>query len=271
MSYERYSIHIKSTGALWALACLLMTSPTAAAAADLRAAVARVKPSVVAIGSHVPTRRPAVMYFGTGWVTGDGLSVISNSHVLPEAGQPGAEDGWGIVEADGDRVRFRPLVLVARDKPHDLVHLRLAGPPLPALVLADSSRAREGQELGFTGFPMGMVRGLGPATHHATLAAITTLNTAALSARQLDTLAVQQLRQQQQSPVTVFQLDATVYPGNSGSPLFDAATGEVLGVVNMVLLRGAAANAASAPSGIAYAVPSNYVRDLLLQPAPSAR
>lgn len=256
MSTRRIFNCLKCAGALWALACC--NAPTFCA--DLRAAVERVKPSVVAIGSHVPARHPAVIYYGTGWVTGDGLSVITNSHVLPEPGQPGADDNWGIVEADGDRVRFRPLTLVARDKPHDLVHLRLAGPPLPALVVGDSSRVREGQELGFTGFPMGMVRGLGPATHHATLAAITTLNTAALSTRQLDTLALQRLRQ---PPSTVFQLDATVYPGNSGSPLFDAATGEVLGVVNMVLLKGAPGNAGNAPSGIAYAVPSNYVRDLL--------
>ena len=268
MSFLPFRIASKNAGALWLLACFVAGIPVTVPAADLRAAVERVKPSVVAIGSYVPARSPAVVFGGTGWVTGDGLSVITNAHVIPEPGQPGGSDHWGIMQADGDRVRFRQLTLIARDGQHDLAHLRLTGAPLPALVLADSSQAREGQELGFTGFPMGLVRALGPATHHATLAAITTLNPAALTARQRDTLGLQQPSPSQQQPVTVFQLDAIAYPGNSGSPLFDAATGEVLGVVNMVLIQGARDHAVTAPSGIAYAVPSSYVRDLLLQPRP---
>jgi S1-C subfamily serine protease len=236
-----------------------------AVGADLSDAVRLVKPSVVAIGSYVPTRRPALIYSGTGWVTGDGLSVITNSHVWPEPDQPGGADQWGIVSADGDQVRFRALTLAARDRRHDLVHLRLSGAPLPALVLADSSTAREGMELGFTGFPLGMTLGLNPATHHATLAAITTMTTPAPSARQLDAGTVRRLHQ---DPVVVFQLDGTAYPGNSGSPLFDPASGTVLGVVNMVLVKAGRDSALSAPSGIAYAIPANYVRALLQSTRP---
>jgi S1-C subfamily serine protease len=61
----------------------------------------------------------------------------------------------------------------------------------------------------------------------------------------------------------VFQLDATAYPGNSGSPLYDPDTGEVLGVVNMVFVKGTKESALTQPSGITYAVPSSHLEQLL--------
>ena len=248
-------------GALW-LAASLTLPLAAASAADLRETVAAVKRSVVAIGSYQPTRSPAIVYSGTGWVTGDGLSVITNAHVVPEAPDLARQESWGVVVADGDNVRFRPATLAGRDTEHDLLHLRLAGTPLPALKLADSDTAAEGQDLAFTGFPLGMVLGLHPATHRAVLAAITPMTSPAVTSRQLDARAIKELRR---PPVVVFQLDAIAYPGNSGSPLYDPASGEVFGVLNMVYVKGRKENAISAPSGIGYAVPSNYIRDLLRQ------
>lgn len=242
------------------LALLLATSPAPCAAADLRQTAAAVKRSVVAIGSYQPTRSPAIVYSGTGWVTGDGLSVITNAHVVPEAPDLARQESWGVVVSDGDTVRFRPATLAGRDTEHDLLHLRLAGTPLPALKLADSDTAAEGQDLAFTGFPLGMVLGLHPATHRAVLAAITPMTSPAATSRQLDARAVQELRR---APVVVFQLDAIAYPGNSGSPLYDPASGEVFGVLNMVYVKGRKENAISTPSGIGYAVPSNYVREML--------
>ena len=59
------------------------------------------------------------------------------------------------------------------------------------------------------------------------------------------------------------QLDATAYPGNSGSPLFDPATGRVLGVINSVLVKGNKEAAIEKPSGISYAIPVRYVHELL--------
>jgi len=61
----------------------------------------------------------------------------------------------------------------------------------------------------------------------------------------------------------IFQLDATAYPGNSGSPVYDPESAQVIGVVNQVLVKGTKEAALSNPSGIAYAVPSRYVADLL--------
>ena len=81
-----------------------------------------------------------------------------------------------------------------------------------------------------------------------------------MRARQLDAKTVSRLRD---GPFEVYQLDATAYPGNSGGPLLNAQTGEVVGVVNMVLVRGTRESALSNPTGITYAIPVRFVRELL--------
>ncbi len=58
------------------------------------------------------------------------------------------------------------------------------------------------------------------------------------------------------------------YPGNSGSPVWHPDTGEVLGVVNSVYVRGTREAAIAAPSGISYAIPVKYVRRLLEEALP---
>ena len=154
----------------WALLAGALAGGPGAGAGELRETVAAVKRSVVAIGSYQPTRSPSIVYSGTGWVTGDGLSVITNAHVVPEAPDLARQESWGVVVADGENVRFRAATLAGRDTEHDLLHLRLTGTPLPALRLADSDTAAEGQDLAFTGFPLGMVLGLHPVSYtHLTL------------------------------------------------------------------------------------------------------
>ena len=59
------------------------------------------------------------------------------------------------------------------------------------------------------------------------------------------------------------QLDATAYPGNSGSPLYDPASGKVVGVLNMVLVKESRENVLSQPSGITYAIPVQPLIELL--------
>jgi S1-C subfamily serine protease len=243
-------------------ACALSAAIPVAQADDLTALVPAIKRSVVGIGTFERTRSPATVFVGTGFVVGDGLSVITNAHVVPAMLDGERMEQLGIVTGDGDMVRFRPAQLVARDTEHDLAHLRLSGTPLPALPLSDAGQAQEGQALAFTGYPLGMVLGLHAATHRATLAAITPVVMPSLNSKKLDPRQIAQL---QRSSFDIFQLDATAYPGNSGSPVYDPATGKVLGVINAVFVKGLKESAITNPSGITYAVPVKYVHALLEQ------
>jgi S1-C subfamily serine protease len=251
----------RALGLCAVLAALLALAP--ARADSLVRTIAAVKPSVVGVGSFLRTRSPSVVFSGTGFAVADGMSIITNAHVVPSNLDASKMEELGVVVGAGQDVRFRAARLVALDREHDLAHLRLVdGPPLPALALGDSRAAAEGQALAFTGFPLGMVLGLNHVTHRATLSAITPIVMPSLSSRRLDARAIAQL---QRDPVKIFQLDGTAYPGNSGSPVYDAESGAVLGVINMVFVKGLKETAITSPSGISYAVPVQYVQELLRQ------
>lgn len=248
------------------LAAFASLGIAAIAAAPVRAdglarTIAALKPSVVGVGTFVKTRSPSVMFTGTGFAVGDGMSIITNAHVVPASLDAARMEELGVVVGAGQDVSFRPARLVAIDRARDLAHLRLTGgAPLPALALGDSRAAREGQALAFTGFPLGMVLGLNHVTHRAMLSAVTPIVMPSMSSRRLDARAITQL---QRDPLKIFQLDGTAYPGNSGSPVYDPETGAVLGVINMVFVKGLKENAIASPSGISYAIPSQYVQELL--------
>ena len=252
-------------GACTALLLLLLYSAVLplAHAATLEKTIAAVKPSIVGVGSYQKTRNPPIRFVGTGWIAGDGMSVVTNAHVVGDLPDGTNIEQIGIVVAKGDGVEFRPARLAGRDTVHDLAHLRLIdGPPLPALKLGDSANTAEGHDLAFTGFPLGMVLGLHHVTHRATLSAITPIVMPSISSGKLDARAIRALSR---DVFKIFQLDGTAYPGNSGSPVYDPETGAVLGVINMVFVKGLKESAISAPSGITYAVPSQYVEALLQQ------
>jgi S1-C subfamily serine protease len=137
--------------------------------------------------------------------------------------------------------------------------LKITGAPLPALSLGDSDKVREGEIYAFTGYPIGMVLGLHPATHRGMISAITPSAIPAPRAGQLNQAVLERL----QDPYLVFQLDATAYPGNSGSPLYDPETGSVVGIINKVFIQGTKENLLSQPSGISYAIPIRYAESLL--------
>lgn len=238
--------------------CLAAAGQVMAGLADT---LVRVKPSVVLVGSFRATDSPRFQLRGTGFLVGDGQRLITNAHVLtdePDAAGapslvvqvPGAKGEW----------QMRAVTLIGRDDARDLALLRLAGAPGPALRLGDSARVREGDALAFTGFPIGGVLGYAPVTHRAMVASITAAALPSPSAQRLKEQAIRSLRQ---GSFDIFQLDATAYPGNSGGPLFDPETGEVVGVMNMVMIKGTRESALSQPSGISYAIPSRYVRELM--------
>ncbi len=244
-----------------ATAALLVTPLGAIADADIPALIQRIKPSIVAVGTFERLRNPQFSFSGTGFIVGDGRLVATNAHVI--AKPVNTERGESLVIAmrgPDNNAMARPVRQVATEAAHDLALLRFEGAPLPALQLGDSERVREGETYLLTGFPIGAVLGLVPVTHQAMIAALTPIVMPATRADQLDARAVRRIAS---GSFSVFQLDGTAYPGNSGSPVYHPQTGAVIGIVNSVFVKGTRESALSAPSGITYAIPVQKLVELL--------
>lgn len=221
--------------------------------------VDKIKPAIVAVGTYQKTRRPPAIFRGTGFVIADGLHVVTNAHVLPDKLDADKREFLAVFAGKGEVSDVREATQVAYDSDHDLAVLRISGRPLTALTLGDSSRVREGESYAFTGFPIGMVLGLHSVTHRGIVSAITPIAIPQLSAQQLDKKVLARLI----DPYDVFQLDATAYPGNSGSPLYDPVTGQVVGILNKIFVQSTKESILEKPSGISYAIPINHLRELL--------
>jgi S1-C subfamily serine protease len=230
--------------------------------------IERVKGSVVAVGTFERTRSPQFQFLGTGFAVEDGSLIVTNAHVLPRLLDPAQRETLAILiplpdKDDPNQAQVREAKQVASDADSDLALLRISGPALPPLKLGSSADVKEGQEVFFTGYPIGAVLGPHPATHRAIIASVTPI---AIPSSRAGELSPQTIRRLSAGQFPVFQLDATAYPGNSGSPLYDAATGEVIGIVNKVFVQGTKEAVLAQPSGITYAVPASHLRTLLQRP-----
>lgn len=248
-----------------ALVCRLYVSGIAclvsnAALADLADVIEKVKPSIIAIGTFKKTQSPPFVFRGTGFVVGNGNQLATNAHVIPEPDVQDAPELAILVRSANGEGSIRRARLVNKDTAHDLAVIRFDGPPLPVLQVGDSSTLREGQTIAFTGFPIGGALGFSPVTHRGIISAITPIAQPGGNSTQINAKLISQLKR---GTFNVFQLDATAYPGNSGSPIFDPDSGLVLGVINMVFVKGSKESALSAPSGISYAIPARHLQAIL--------
>lgn len=235
--------------------------------ADMTRTIAKVKPSVVIVGTYKNTNSPRFALRGTGFIvahgdSGRGNLVITNAHVLEQPAQADTDAALAVqIRGDQNELQMRPATVVEVDKLHDLVLLRFEGPAAPALSMRDSGSVQEGQAIAFMGFPIGGALGFSPVTHRGMVSSIVAVALPTPSARQLNEQTIRSLRSG--GGFDIFQLDGTAYPGNSGGPMFDPDTGEVLGVLNMVFIKGTRESALTNPSGISYAIPSRFVLQLL--------
>lgn len=242
-------------------AVLLLCLAMQCAWAQLPDSVARLKSSVVLVGTYRATDTPRFQFLGTGFVVGSGVRVVTNAHVTARVGAiaDGPALAVQVPTGSGAWVLRQASVLEANAQ-QDLALLQLDGAPVPALAVAPSEQVREGDDLAFMGFPIGGLLGFSPVTHRATVSSITTMALPSPTGQQLSQHAIRSLRL---GPIQIFQLDATAYPGNSGGPLFDPHSGAVVGVINMVLVKSTRESVLSQPSGISYAIPSRYVLEML--------
>jgi serine protease Do len=244
-------------------AAVVLTLPLLArhAMADLPDTVARVKQSIVIVGTFRATDSPRFRLRGTGFVVGDGNHAVTNAHVLPEASENMSNMTIVVQVRRPDGVlSMRQATIQMVDSVHDLALLRFEGAGAPAMQMRDSDTVREGQRVAFMGFPIGGALGYSPVTHRGIVSSITPAAMPTPTARQLNAATIRAVRA---GPFDIFQLDGTAYPGNSGGPLFDPDNGDLLGVVNMVFIKGSRESALSQPSGISYAIPSKFVIELL--------
>lgn len=220
--------------------------------------LAKLKPSIVAVGTYLPKRNPRAVFLGTGFVVGGGTYIVTNAHVVPESLDVEHLEKMAVFYRQGNEEKMLVATEAAMDKEHDLAVLKIAE-PLPALKLGDAGMVKEGQIYAFTGYPIGMVLGLYPVTHRGMVSAITPNVIPTISAGQINPKLLKRLEE----PYTVFQLDATAYPGNSGSPVYDVDNGAVVGVIDKVFIQESKENALTNPSGISYAIPINHLSKLL--------
>ena len=237
----------------------LLCTTSGQTAEELIATIERIKPSIVVVGTYNRLSSPQFQMRGTGFVIASGNLVATNAHVVPESIDP--ESRIAVLQSSGSRdtSQVRQATVVSRDKEHDLAVLRIEPPFLPALQVGNSDVVKEGLSIAFTGFPIGGALGFSPVTHRGMISSITPIVLPNGNSRQLNEKLINQIKR---GTFKIFQLDATAYPGNSGSPVFDTETGHVIGILNMVFIKGLKETALTQPSGISYAIPSNYLSEL---------
>ena len=237
---------------------LFLFACNSVSAASLVDTIARIKPSIVAVGTFQKTRNPQYVFKGTGFVVGNGQHIVTNNHVVPGKLDHEHNETLAIFTGKGKQVRAIAADLVKKDATHDLALLEIQE-KLPAMQLSASASLPDGSEIAFTGFPIGMVLGVYPVTHQGIISANVPLAIPPANQKDLTANMIRALR----NPYMVYQLDAVAYPGNSGSPVYDKASGSIVAVVNSVFVKGKKETALSEPTGITYAIPVRHVHELL--------
>ncbi|MGL1958218.1 MAG: serine protease [Colwellia sp.] len=239
---------------------ILLAFMVATVQAEFVDVVAKVKPSVVGIGIHTPTSRPQNILRGTGFVVSNGHYVVTNAHVLPTELDENLLQTMAVFIGAGKEAKVRQAEIVASSEVYDLAILKLSGAALPAMTLAEEDTFfPDGSYIAFTGFPIGSMLGLYPVTHRGIISSITPTVVPASSAGQINLKMLKRMR----NPYLAYQLDATAYPGNSGSAMYDMKSGNVIGIINKVFVQATKEAIISKPSGITYAIPVKYLYELL--------
>jgi serine protease Do len=219
--------------------------------------VAKVKPSVVGVGLYDAMGAQTHQLRGTGFAFGDGSLIATNYHVVSKELDPQKVQYHIVFSGSGRKPKIHKAEIIAKDREHDLVILKINS-HLPTLTLAGQGFADDGTEVLITGFPIGAVLGLYPATHRGIIAATTPDVIPSAHSSQLSINILKRL----EGKFMIYQLDITAYPGNSGSPLYHAENGEVLGILNKVFVKESKETVLEKPSGISYAIPVKYLVEL---------
>lgn len=219
--------------------------------------VAKVKPSVVGVGLYDAMGAQTHQLRGSGFVFGDGSLIATNYHVISKPLDTKTVQYHIVFSGTGRRPSIHRAEIIASDPTHDLAILKIVN-KLEPLKLAGDGFVSDGTDILLTGFPIGAVLGLYPATHRGIVAATTPDIIPSANSRQLSNMVLTRLEGQ----FMIYQLDITAYPGNSGSPVYDAHSGEVIAILNKVFIKESKETVLEKPSGISYAIPIRYLLKL---------
>nr|NJM01584.1 trypsin-like peptidase domain-containing protein [Desulfobacula sp.] len=241
------------------LSCFSAKADEIDAAEDARLSdlIKKIKPSIVAVGTYYFNDVPKAAYLGTGFVIDNGKRIVTNYHVVLPILEKKKTAYLRIFHRNFPDTGIKAGIL-AVDEFHDLAVLEHESEPLPPLTLGESSSVKEGYGVIFTGYPVGLVFGLNPTTHSGIVSGIAPLIKPSPSARIIDGDLIRHLN----TPYDILQIDASALPGNSGSPVILRSSGQVVGVINMVFVKGKKEHALSEPTGITYAIPSDFIKAL---------
>jgi 2-alkenal reductase len=185
---------------------------------------------------------PAQEAQGSGFVVSPKGYILTNSHVITNAGEAGskvsAADKLFVEFQDRDRV---PATVVGWDIYDDvgLIKVNPADHRLEPVPLGDSAQVKVGQPVAAIGSPFGNVNSLSVGVVSAT-------------ERSIDSLT------SRYSLVDAIQTDAPINHGNSGGPLFDAG-GRVIGINAQIRSDSGSAE------GVGFSVPIDSARRSMTQ------
>ncbi|GAA0304316.1 hypothetical protein GCM10009128_24570 [Psychrosphaera haliotis] len=247
------------------IALVMLSSPSFAQGSNsLPAIAAQTKPSVVGVGVYNPLSAPRYQLLGTGFVVRSSATksiIATNHHVVNGKAYEPDKAQISVHVGEGKKARFYTAKLIAQDERADVAIIEIDA-VLPALTLSDSDyNAPAGSQIMLSGLPIGSVLGLFKAIHIGYVSAFVPQAIPQKNASQLSIEMIKRLR----NPLYVYQLDVTAYPGNSGSPVIETATGKVVAIINSVLVKSTRENVLSDPSGISYAIPVSEIHKLLKQ------
>jgi 2-alkenal reductase len=175
---------------------------------------------------------------GSGFVVSDDGYILTNSHVVTNAGADQPENVTAADEVfvefrDGDRVAAR---VVGWDLFDDVALLKVepSAHPLAPVPLGDSSNVLVGEPVAAIGSPFGAENSLATGVVSATGRTIPALTSSF-------------------SLVDAIQIDAPINRGNSGGPLFDAR-GRVIGINAQIRSNSGLSE------GVGFAVPVNSAK-----------
>ncbi|NCP63904.1 MAG: trypsin-like peptidase domain-containing protein [Paraglaciecola sp.] len=224
---------------------------------SLTEVVSATKSSVVGIGRYNAMASQTHQLRGTGFVVGDGSLIVTNYHVVSQPLDSKIVEYHIVFAGIGRKPNIYKVELLDVDQEHDIALLKMSE-KLQPIRLAGDDFVADGSEILLTGFPIGAVLGLYPATHRGIVAATTPDVIPTANAQNLNNTIIERL----QNPQFIYQLDITAYPGNSGSPVYLSETGEVIGILNKVFIKETKETVLEKPSGISYAIPISHLRKL---------